>query len=128
MRMEIFTEEVVRMNNNENSKVSRVAFSTSIKEGSGPSRELIVEAFLHAKDKDFRIPIEFSFDINPLEVDLRDLRITSIQHEDGSGFCFNLGGTLEIFFHKTDSSHLGKFSAFYDAKRRRGTFQVTRVW
>ena len=73
--------------------------------------KLIVEAFLHAKDKDFRIPIEFSFDINPLEVDLRDLRITSIQHEDGSGFCFNLGGTLEIFFHKTDSSHLGKFSA-----------------
>ncbi len=78
MRMEIFTEEVVRMNNNENFKVNRVAFDTSIKEG--------------------------------------------------SGFCFNLGGTLEIFYHKTDSSHLGKFRAFYDAKRRRGTFQVTREW
>ena len=60
--------------------------------------------------------------------DVRDWRITSVAHEDGSGHSFNLGGYCSIYNRSTSVPHgivvlKARFSAYYNAKTRNGRIQ-----
>ena len=100
----------------------------------GPSRDLIFDSMKY--NYETRIPLDFKIvkgytapkddpvaAIVPLKT--RDVEIHTIQHEDGTGFKFNLEGDIDI---KVDDSGYvpRRFKAFYNAKTRKGTITVKK--
>ena len=62
---------------------------------------------------------------------IADIAITGIQHEDGSGESFNLEGCckVDIDYHIRNDGvrryRYRRFSAYYNAKSRKGSFTLT---
>lgn len=95
----------------------------------GPSRDTIFDSMKYSYET--RIPLEFKiikeepipnhnniFTSTPLAT--RDIEVHTIQHEDGTGFKFNLEGYLDV--KVSEGGYLPrKFKAFYDTKARKGT-------
>lgn len=55
-------------------------------------------------------------------IDVSDVAIHGIEHEDGSGESFNIHGVCKAVLHgSSDDAKLYKFKAYYDAKTRAGT-------
>ena len=52
-------------------------------------------------------------------LDAKDFRLTSIQHEDGSGQSFNLAGYCKVYDTPKN------FTAYYNAKTRKGTISFS---
>ena len=59
---------------------------------------------------------------------LKDVHICSIEHEDGSGYSFNLKGyclaDTRIVLRKEANYTPYKFEAYYNARTRKGTFKL----
>ena len=85
----------------------------------GPSRDTLFDSMKYSYESG--IPIEFKIngeDSSPLRI--RDVEIHMIQHEDGTGYKFNLEGYLDVKI--ADQGYIPRrFKAFYNAKTRKGT-------
>lgn len=91
----------------------------------GPGRDTLYEAMKYAYDYGVKIPIGFEVvDSLGHKIEIQDLRICSIEHESGTGYNLNLRGYVDLL-QKTEYVPC-KFSAYYDAKIRRGHIEVTR--
>lgn len=116
------------MNTNETRKFDIVA---------GPSKDMLFDACKYAYNKRVRLLVNFDIAIGytmPREdvgcvymsMVISNIRICSIEHEDGSGEHFNLRGyckaDLNSFERKSNllvyTSY--KFVAYYDSKSRKG--------
>ena len=102
----------------------------------GPNRDLIVDAFKYAYDKDSTLPVDFSVAIGYttkpgepgcayIKMAIKNIVIARIEHECGNGHSYNLFG-----YCKADLRSFGgvgkdykdySFTAYYNAKTRSGT-------
>lgn len=99
----------------------------------GPSRDMIFDSMKYSYET--RIPLEFEIvkgysgpkddpTSAAMLLNTRDIEVHTIQHEDGTGFKFNLKGYLDV---KDDRGYLPrKFKAFYNAKTRKGTITIDK--
>ena len=107
----------------------------------GPSKSVLFDSCLYAYSKDAKVHVNFAIsqgcsnhgdDATKLHLFLpvTNIKITGIEHEDGSGESFILKGYCYV-----DKDHLlrgdhtyrykySRFSAYYDAKSRKGTFTL----
>lgn len=106
---------------------------------SGPSKDRLVDAFKYAYDDTTSIPVSFVISLRQIsenhfvEMCVDDFRITSLQHEDGSGRSFNVSGYCSASFvepqselHKPIMYHC-RFKAYYNAATRKGTIKFDIV-
>ncbi len=102
----------------------------------GPNRDVIFDAMKYAYDN-LRIPIEFRIakgysaskdDPGSVAFLLKtqNIQIHTIQHEDGTGYNFNLKGFIDIAFTTGEYYTPCKFEAHYNAKTRKGTITVEK--
>ena len=88
----------------------------------GPSRDTLFDSMKY--NYETRIPIEFKVIKNYSLLGIRDVEIHTIQHEDGTGFKFNLEGYLDV---RVEGGYIPrKFKAFYNAKTRKGTITLKK--
>lgn len=98
----------------------------------GPSRDTLFDACKYAYSEAV-IPLEFSIAIGYtappssgkalcMTRKVSNIRISSIEHEDGSGDKFNLHGYYNpgILTKASSEIQFKEFHAFYDVKQRRG--------
>ena len=107
----------------------------------GPSKSVLFDSCLYAYSKDAKVHVNFAIsqgcsnhgdDATKLHLLLpvTNIKITGIEHEDGSGESFILKGYCYV-----DKDHLlrgdhtyrykySRFSAYYDAKSRKGAFTL----
>lgn len=101
----------------------------------GPNRDALFDACKYAFSKSVKFSIGFSIAMgytmpkdDPrcayIALDITDVKICSIEHEDGSGDSFNLSGfcmaDLESSGKINKSFKPYKFDAYYNAKKREG--------
>lgn len=106
----------------------------------GPNRELLVDSFKYAYDENVRIPLRFSIVLSErnesndshvyVPAKTKAWRITSLQHEDGSGQSFNIEGyckayLLPVYPSVGEVAYLSyRFKAYYSTKNRRGQIEM----
>ena len=99
----------------------------------GPSRDMIFDAMKY--NYETRIPLDFKIikgsaiseddQSTPDMLGTRDIEIHTIQHEDGTGFKFNLEGYIDV---KIESQGYipRRFKAFYNARSRKGSISFKK--
>lgn len=108
----------------------------------GPNKETLFDACKYAYDQNSSVVVEFKvakgYTSNPkrsstkrhrssnclyIPLQLEDIVVASIEHEDGTGDKFNLKGYCKVELDKTFGLPGGncQFSAYYNAKTRTGT-------
>ena len=99
----------------------------------GPSRDTLIDAFKYAYSRDGIVSAKFEIALKPpanhLKIRSKDFIITEIQHEDGSGHSFNIGGFCKADMNplvgiKTYKNY--SFTAYYNAKTRKGLITLTK--
>jgi hypothetical protein len=107
--------------------------NTTYKIVNGPSRSDLFASCERSYDKGTRINLEFFVTVgctmpegHPegayLELETSDFRISSIEHEDGSGHSFNLKGYCKANLTNIFGKELipYKFEAYFNTKTREG--------
>lgn len=108
----------------------------------GPNRDRLFDAMKYAYDDDVRIPINFQViygttmpTVHPacanIYLQMRNIRVASIQHECGSGYSFNIEGYLKTRLDNPceiieSEMHEYRFVAYYNADTREGTISFER--
>ena len=88
----------------------------------GPSRDTLFDSMKY--NYEARIQVDFKIIKGSSPLVVRDVEIHTIQHEDGTGFKFNLEGYLDV---KAEGGYVPrKFKAFYNAKNRKGTVTLKK--
>ena len=103
---------------------------------SGPNADRLFDACRYAYDKDVEIPINFGIIIGysrpkddpgccAIGAYSCGLRIASIEHEDGSGCSFNIGGYCDTGLRVgpySEPQYIGyKVRIYYNSKSRKGS-------
>ena len=98
----------------------------------GPGRDALFDAYKYTYDDKTHIHIEFAVAIGDqvsvdpgceyVPMDIEDIKIRGIEHEDLSVYSFNLNGWCKTDLgHKSKSMFKSyKFKAYYNAKTREG--------
>lgn len=106
----------------------------------GPSKDLLFDACKYAHSKnvgvplDFHVALAFTAPLNDpgcayIKMALKDVVVTGISHEDGSGESFIIEGHCAADLHSFGSiaeyvyEHY-RFKAYYNTHRRKGTFTI----
>lgn len=107
----------------------------------GPSKSVLFDSCLYAYSTDANVHVNFSISQSCsshsndavklyLPMQITDIVITGIQHEDGSGESFNLEGycKVDIDYHIRNDGvcryRYRRFTAYYDTRSRKGTFTL----
>ena len=105
----------------------------------GPSKSALFDACMYVYNKDAKIDVNFTIsqgysnDTNDatklyLPLPVTNIKITGIEHEDGSGESFILKGYCHVdkdYLLRKENTYryrYSRFSAYYDARSRKGTF------
>ena len=104
----------------------------------GPSKSALFDACRYAFDRAVKFPVDFKVAFGytmpighegaaVIYMVIEEMKIASIEHEDGSGEKFNISG-----FCKADLDHIHgkemepyKFEAFYNTRTRNGKMSFT---
>ena len=107
----------------------------------GPSRDTLFDSCKYAYSEGANVPVEFSVALRYLappddpgssyvRMDIEDIRIIEIQHEDGSGHSFNLKGfcnaDTKTISGQPNNLEQYRFKAYYNSKSRKGTISFSR--
>ena len=95
----------------------------------GPCKDMMFDACKYAYSKTAQIPIDFTVIVGytrpkdtpgaaSIPIKIGDIKIASIQHEDGSGESFNLEGFCKASIN--DDYRAYSFEAYYDTRSRKG--------
>lgn len=102
----------------------------------GPNKDTLFDACKYAYSKttkfaiDFEVAASYTMPRNHpgcayVPMDMSDVTIHGIEHEDGSGESFNIHGICKVALHRSrlsnDAKLCCKFKAYYNAKTRTGT-------
>ena len=107
----------------------------------GPSKSVLFDSCQYAYSKDVKVHIDFAIPQGYsshsndavklyLPMQITDIVITGIQHEDGSGESFNLEGhcKVDIDYHIRNDGvcryQYRRFTAYYNSKSRKGTITL----
>ena len=103
----------------------------------GPGRDALFDSMKYNYDDESRVVVEFDIikgytmpKDNPASaaamLDAKDVEIHTIQHEDGTGYNFNLEGYIDI---KDPQGYYvpRKFQAFYSARTRKGHIKIMKI-
>ena len=108
----------------------------------GPSKSALFDSCKYCYSMDVKVHVNFTISQGYsnhsndatklyLPMQITDIAITGIQHEDGSGESFNLEGCckVDIDYHIRNDGvrryRYRRFSAYYNAKSRKGSFTLT---
>ena len=108
---------------------------------SGPSKSVLFDSCLYAYSKDVKVHVNFGISQGCLNdgndatkmhlmLQITDIVITGIQHEDASGESFNLEGycKVDIDYHIRNDGvcryQYRRFTAYYNSKSRKGTITL----
>lgn len=100
----------------------------------GPNRDTLFDACKYAYSRTVKFAIDFSIadgytmsQNNParlyIPIDMHDVIVQGIEHEDGSGESFNIYGLCKAVLHKGDGTKEYQFNTYYNTKRRTGTIR-----
>ena len=106
----------------------------------GPSKAVIFDACKYAYSVNFKVSMKLGVAFGYTQpkdhpgcayfpMSITDVKIVGIQHEDGSGFSFNLEGYCKADLispqrkKSTPNYQSYRFKAYYDAKNRTGWIQ-----
>ena len=99
----------------------------------GPSKDMLCDAFKYAYDREYPIKVVFYYvfgltapEDHPGAAQIRKsvlVRVTSLEHENGSGTSLNISGYVEEDESKWAAKDCTRFKAYFDTVRRRGTIQ-----
>lgn len=102
----------------------------------GPGRDALFDAFKYAYDKTSVISVNFVVAISNIKtrsgesfkIKTKGFKISSLEHEDGSGYSFNLQGYCEADTRLGSQVHYEQynFKAYYNAKTRKGFITLTK--
>lgn len=81
----------------------------------GPSRDRIWDHVKFQMDPDVDLPLVFTLEGVG---EVRNLWISSVRHEDGSGYSFIITGEIDELAGRS------QFKAYYNAKRRNGAMTI----
>lgn len=102
---------------------------------SGPNKDMLFDACKYAYSKTAKLTVEFAVAIgytmpnnHPgcayIAMSITDIKIVSIEHEDGSGESFNLRGYCKADLNSLGGSNVTyksyRFKAYYNSKNRKG--------
>lgn len=99
----------------------------------GPNKDMLFDACKYAYSKTVKFAIDFGVAVgytmprnHPgcayIPMDMHDVMVRGIEHEDGSGESFNIHGVCRaVLCGTSDNAKLYKFKAYYNAKTRTGT-------
>lgn len=107
----------------------------------GPSKSALFDACMYVYNKDAKIAVNFTIsqgysnDTNDatrlyIPLPVTNIKITGIEHEDGSGESFILKGYCNVdkdYLLRKENTYryrYSRFSAYYDARSRKGTFTL----
>ena len=107
----------------------------------GPGKSALFDACMYVYNKDAKIDVNFTIsqgysnDTNDatklyLPLPVTNIKITGIEHEDGSGESFILKGYCNVdkdYLLRKENTYryrYSRFSAYYDARSRKGTFTL----
>ena len=108
----------------------------------GPNKDALFDACKYAYNKSAKISIDFAVVLgyttptdNPgcayIPMSLTDIKISGIEHEDGSGESFNLRGYCKAdpCFRREDNMHYKsyEFRAYYNSKSRKGRINLIEL-
>ena len=108
---------------------------------SGPSKATLFDACLYSYSKDAKIAVNFTIsqgysndsnDATRLYIPLpvTNIKITGIEHEDGSGESFIIKGYCHVdkdYLLRKENTYryrYSRFLAYYNAKNRKGSFTL----
>ncbi len=90
----------------------------------GPSKDRLFDACKYAYGKNV-IEINFRFQQNAENpVGVKNIKITTIQHEDGSGYSLNFSGFMDAKLPERECFLPYRFLAYYDARTRKGYIRL----
>lgn len=107
----------------------------------GPNRDMLFDACKYAYDKMVQIPIDFIVAIgytmpkhHPgcayIPMYISDIKVVSIEHENGSGESFNLRGFCKAdpdsTFGNAETCTSYNFKAYYNTKNRSGCITFSK--
>lgn len=99
----------------------------------GPNRDMLFDACKYSRDRatkfaiNFKVAAGYTMPRNHpgcayVPMDMSDVTIHGIEHEDGSGESFNIHGMCKAALHiPSGDAKFYKFKAYYNAKTRTGT-------
>ncbi|MBP5647874.1 hypothetical protein J6X04_01115 [Candidatus Saccharibacteria bacterium] len=100
----------------------------------GPNRDNLFDAMKYAYE--IKIPIKFDIvagytapvgnpDRHALLLDVKNIQIHTIQHEDGSGYSFNIYGYIDV---KEPNGYYSpyNFYIYYSARSRKGSIRLSK--
>lgn len=105
----------------------------------GPNKDLLFDAFKYANSENVRVPLDFHVALAftaPLndpgcayvKMALKNVVVTGISHEDGSGESFIIEGRCDADLHSFCVTEYVyehyRFKAYYNTQRRKGTFTI----
>ena len=107
----------------------------------GPSKSALFDACMYVYNKDAKIAVNFTIsqgysnDTNDatrlyLPLPVTDIKITGIEHEDGSGESFVIKGYCHVdkdYLLRKENTYryrYSRFLAYYNAKNRKGSFTL----
>lgn len=101
----------------------------------GPNKDTLFDACKYAYSKTAKIAIDFGVVVgytmprnHPgcayVPMDMSDVAIRGIEHEDGSGESFNIHGICKATLISSNDAKFYKFKAYYNSKTRTGTFTL----
>ncbi len=98
----------------------------------GPNKDTLFDACKYAYNKTTKFAIDFGVAVgytmprnHPgcayVPMDMSDVAIHGIEHEDGSGESFNIHGMCKAALRGSSDTKFYKFKAYYNTKTRTGT-------
>ena len=107
----------------------------------GPNKDALFDACKYAYSKTAKLTVDFTVVIgytmpkeNPgcayIAMAITDIRITGIEHEDGSGESFNLHGYCRADLNSFGGNNIAyepyEFKAYYNSKNRHGRISFNK--
>lgn len=95
---------------------------------SGPNKDRLFDACKYAYKRSAKVTVEFGVVQYPTEspVDVCNIVISGLMHEDGSGESFCINGYCKSFLDRQTGASDYRFEAFYNTKTRKGW--ITFSW
>ena len=96
----------------------------------GPSKDRLFDSMKYQyEDSSIESNFRFSLDQDDKNaIKVRNLKIVGIQHEDGSGYSFNLEGVCDADLENSSITVYSpyRFKAYYSARTRKGHIEFSR--
>ena len=86
----------------------------------GPNKDVLFDACKYAYSKHAHVAVVFVVATGYTRMQISDIVICGIEHEDGSGESFNLHGYCKANMGSPGTTNAVRFESYYSTKTRKG--------